>query len=105
MEYVCIYNPSDYKINLDLSQSLGERLKYYVYLDGKWVYEGRNQHIPIVASDGEHSIKVNFVDKGGNREIVEMKVKVSSTGPRDMRILLILLILAFFPYKVWKNHG
>jgi len=92
-------------IDIDLTESLGEIAKYYVYLDGELRYEGKNARIILSVQEGEHAIKVVMVDKWGNQEVIKSRIYISKDAQMDIRIPLILIIFAAFLYKVWKDHG
>lgn len=93
------------RISLDLSKTIGEITKYYVYLDGKLIYEGRDSKITLYSEPGKHSLRIVVVDKWGNEDIVKVKVEIKDEKTVDLRIPIIFLLLAIFLYKVWKDHG
>lgn len=93
-------------IILNFSRSIGPILKCRVYVDGKLVYEGENLTIFLHLS-GRHSIRGEVVDNMGRVDSVETNIDLRKEKKMlfDYRIFLLLILLALFFYKVWKDHG
>jgi len=94
-------------IILNFSRSIGHILRCRVYVDGKLVYEGKNLTIFLDLS-GRHSIRGEVVDDMGRVDSVETNIDLRREEKKmlfDYRILLLLIVLALFFYKIWKNHG
>ncbi|OYT60843.1 phospholipase [Euryarchaeota archaeon ex4484_178] len=93
------------EVRIDLSKSIGEISSYYVYLGGDLVYKGKKGKITIYAASGKHSLMIIIEDKWGNRDMVREEIEIKDEYRIDWRIPIILIILAIFLYKVWKDHG
>jgi phosphatidylserine/phosphatidylglycerophosphate/cardiolipin synthase-like enzyme len=102
---VCEIHRTSYGITIDMSKSLGEIKEYMVYVDGKIVYHGKNPTYNLKMNNGVHKIKIVVVDKWNNESEIEESIDVQNEGFFDMRILIFLIFVTFFLYKVWKNHG
>ncbi len=92
------------RIHFDLSKSIGKDLTYYVYVDGNLVHRGKAPVFTINVASGTHKIEIRVEDLWGNERSICRVVNLPDSH-FDLRIPIILLLVALFLYKIWKDHG
>ncbi len=92
-------------VHFDLSRSIGKITEYYVYLDGELVHKGKNPVFTLKFPCGSHRIRIVVKDYWDNEDSIEETLHITGNGGPEPRIPLILILVALFLYKVWKDHG